>query len=898
MTATFNELSGSDCCGNDCCMKLQTTGCAAGVPYAQFTLVTASGNAVSWLNLNTGDIVTTKPTGFVTGDCADSGINMKTCYLIGTDTYSVYRVNGVVTYFKNDVLVSGSTNIDAAAAAVAGATYTNIVSCEPAKVDPDTSVCYQKTVAVPGSDTFTVQTGFTAKQALTGTGTLLETVFTQTYTSGNESDGQYTLRDGANNHTGSPGSWAIAFNFGIGSPVAPYKIYSQKLLGTPGATYSAGYWAKDRAGNIANFQAKVFDGATQLATGTSGTMTSTYTNYRTGTFTMPAAGEVMIEIWTLAGGNASGNDPLLDDIGLWTTTAEIPGTSTTTTYQKITSDGGVDTYYDATGAVVTGAALTALLAAIAADEYAVVPCATCGCTAEDLLPTGGTDGQVLTIQPDGSFAWETPAAETITTFTPIITTGTKIGTYTNEAGTVVDVYAPTPTALIDDDQVLTGDTTTNTTVTLTPTSIPDPLNPGATQVNYTIKAEVKIDGTTITQDPTTKVLSAANQKFDVLTTAQPTPTATGNTTNLNSIFTDTAGNKWAVDSNGDAVMLSAAVFKELNRFYCDPNGSDTTGTGANENPYATAQAAVNALGQADTAVLNEGTYGAVTMATPNTTISGASNGYSGLVQIASLTATATGTSVRAEGLTVTGNVSHSGTAPLYLNNVTVNGNYESSSTAYTEIKDSRIQDGTISKTAAGTLFIRDSQIGNATFSTAGSVIAMRNVTIDATDCVTIGAGVVYSLQDVNGCVNIDPAAVNAEQAAIAGGLTATQAEAAVTANFMHIRMHNADLEASPTQVVTRDPVTGELEYSTLASIVAAAPLHHFEVQTSTASQTSFTLAKTPVFGATGKVRVSRNGVDITRAFTWVGGVGTYDPASNYGCILDASDTLQFEYEAV
>jgi hypothetical protein len=108
-----------------------------------------------------------------------------------------------------------------------------------------------------------------------------------------------------------------------------------------------------------------------------------------------------------------------------------------------------------------------------------------------------------------------------------VTTGTKIGTYTNELGAVVDVYAPNPTAVINDDQVLTGDNTTNTTVTLTPTTIVDPENPDVSQVNYVIKAEVKIDGTTIVQDPVTKVLSAVPQDilWDDVTTA---PAATGN----------------------------------------------------------------------------------------------------------------------------------------------------------------------------------------------------------------------------------------------------------------------------------------------------------------------------------------------------------------------------------
>jgi hypothetical protein len=240
---------------------------------------------------------------------------------------------------------------------------------------------------------------------------------------------------------------------------------------------------------MANFRMDVLDGASVIATGTSGAMNSTYTNRRTSTFVMPAAGFVMVEIYNLVNGNASGNDPLLDGIGLGQTTAEIPGTTTTTTYRKITSEGGVDTYYDENGAEVTGAALTALLAAIAAGEYEVVPCgAGCGCTAEDLISTDAGNSLI--------------------------------------EGTDGKLYVAA-TALFDDDQVLTGDNTTNTTVTLTPTTIVDPENPDVSQVNYVIKAEVKIDGTTIVQDPVTKVLSAVPQDilWDDVTTA---PAATGN----------------------------------------------------------------------------------------------------------------------------------------------------------------------------------------------------------------------------------------------------------------------------------------------------------------------------------------------------------------------------------
>jgi hypothetical protein len=462
------------------------------------------------------------------------------------------------------------------------------------------------------------------------------------------------------------------------------------------------------------------------------------------------------------------------------------------------------------------------------------------------------------------------------------------------------------TALFDDDQVLTGDNTTNTTVTLTPTTVTDPDNPAVNQTNYTIKAEVKIDGTTIVQDPVTKVLRA----------------------------------------------VAPAPFKEANRWYVDPNGNDTN-TGANEAPKLTAQAAVDALTANDTAVLNEGTYAAVTMSVQNTALAGASSTYGSLTQIAAVTvATASGTSNKISDLTVTGNLARTGNAPLYVNNTTVGGNVTLAGTAYTEIRDSSIQDGSITVSGASTLLIEDSKIGTSTFNTAGSAIALRNVTIDAGDTVTFGPGVVYSLSGTTGTIVKDPAAINVEDALVAAGLSAALAEGAVTTHFHHIRMHNADLETSPTQVVTRDPVTGELEYSPLSAIApnettgygtaaptvagtvigstfyvtplgtaadaanataayrwdgtqwvkypvgggggstTTAPIHERDVKIATAGMTSHTLPDTPV----GKVIVTRNGVDISDSWTWVDGVGTYSSAANFGCVLDAGDKLEFHYE--
>jgi hypothetical protein len=46
--------------------------------------------------------------------------------------------------------------------------------------------------------------------------------------------------------------------------------------------------------------------------------------------------------------------------------------------------------------------------------------------------------------------------------------------------------------------------------------------------------------------------------LNVITTVQPTPTPTGNLTNLNSTFKDATGDTWIVDSNGDAIKAGAS----------------------------------------------------------------------------------------------------------------------------------------------------------------------------------------------------------------------------------------------------------------------------------------------------------------------------------------------------
>jgi hypothetical protein len=73
--------------------------------------------------------------------------------------------------------------------------------------------------------------------------------------------------------------------------------------------------------------------------------------------------------------------------------------------------------------------------------------------------------------------------------------------------------------------------------------------------------------------------------------------------------------------------------------------------------------------------------------------------------------------------------------------------------------------------------------------------------------------------------------------------------------------------------------------------------HEYDTISATAGLTSHTLPSVPELGSTGKVAVYRNGRYIGGAWTWNGAVGTYDPAKNYGCTIDAGDKLEFDWEA-
>lgn len=623
-----------------------------------------------------------------------------------------------------------------------------------------------------------------------------------------------------------------------------------------------------------------------------------------------------------------------------------------------------------------------------------------------------------------SFNLPAAVAETVTTLTNALTSGNKIGTYTNESAVVVDIYE-TVTALAN--VIATGhkigdytnESGVNVVLNETITSVSD-LSIVGNVITLKYKDETGTENTknvTVPADVVTTITNALTTGHKIGTYTNESGVAVDINETVTSIgtitydavtgvltipYTDEAG----ALNNKTVTLPVANAFKNLNEFHVDPNGNDTTGTGAQEKPYLTITKALTQAAQGDQVVVHAGVYAEnITLSTQNVALVGAQSEYGALSQInGSVTVTASGTSVKIADIGVN-SIVHSGSAPLYLENATVYTTFNSSSSAYVEISNSSIQDGDITK-SAGIILIEESKIDNVNITGANTVATIRNSYQDVNSTITYGAGTIYNIQNVQGGeVVINASAIPLETVALAQGVTAEMAKEAETADFMKLGMLRPDTEAAPTKYVTWDEVTGRLEVSpapttggasanwmsattdptltgntgtlprfqwnttndskwyvdsngvalliegaatgcgtvyfdstdpSTATIFDSAnppttnndalknldcavyigtdgsvwtsdgttyktktysfPLHQRDVITATAGQTSFTLTKTPI-GGTEKVHVTRNGVDISRAFTWVGNVGTYTPANNYGCTIDANDILQFHYES-
>lgn len=88
----------------------------------------------------------------------------------------------------------------------------------------------------------------------------------------------------------------------------------------------------------------------------------------------------------------------------------------------------------------------------------------------------------------------------------------------DKSGNAIKAGSAAP--VVNDDQELTADNAGSVTVTVTPSTVVD--SAGGSKINYTVKGSVKVDGTTITEDPTTHVLSAKAETITSVTGVQAT----------------------------------------------------------------------------------------------------------------------------------------------------------------------------------------------------------------------------------------------------------------------------------------------------------------------------------------------------------------------------------------
>jgi hypothetical protein len=417
------------------------------------------------------------------------------------------------------------------------------------------------------------------------------------------------------------------------------------------------------------------------------------------------------------------------------------------------------------------------------------------------------------------------------------------------------------------------------------------------------------------------------ESLNVILTTQPTPTATGNTTNKNSIFKDANGDTWIVDDNGDAIKVGGAAVVDITyskMLFVDPiNGNDTTGTGSDNKMFKTiAKALTVANGSGYRIVLGAGTYNEnVTVSLPNidiVTVAGSDRGNTSINGTVTFTHTSSSSGI--QGIAIT-NLVHSGAGALYVTDCQINTLLNKTSTGYIEITDTQLQGTSASTLSAGTGLIKDCLIKNMTISGASSGYTLKSNVIDADGTVTFTGGAFYNIQDNSGNI-VTTAGTNMELGLIASGLSSALAKQFVTDFSNKLGMLNPDSNATPTKFVTYNETTKRLEISDKPSGLPSGgtdgqvltvqpdgsyawenlpttpiPLHQRDVLITTANQTAFTLSKTPI-GDTEKVIVTRNGIDISDAFTWVGTTGTYNPALNYGCIIDENDKLIFHYESL
>ena len=241
-------------------------------------------------------------------------------------------------------------------------------------------------------------------------------------------------------------------------------------------------------------------------------------------------------------------------------------------------------------------------------------------------------------------------------------------------------------------------------------------------------------------------IAVGDQNMNVLPTAQPTPTASGNTTNLMSVFKDVLGDTWIVDRQGDAIKAGTSPFKHQKEWHVDPNGLDTN-SGAEDAPFKTLAYAATKIGSTgEKLVIHPGTYTEnVTFPQLNIDVVGESGTTAGLCYIKG-TVTFTGGVSSSRFANITADtIVHSGAASLYLNEAQTKTSLNKTGSGYLEVLDSDILSANI--TGAGQVVFQGGKQTLPIVNNANAVVTFRN-SIN-TYALNVLAGTVATIGGIN-----------------------------------------------------------------------------------------------------------------------------------------------------
>jgi hypothetical protein len=292
--------------------------------------------------------------------------------------------------------------------------------------------------------------------------------------------------------------------------------------------------------------------------------------------------------------------------------------------------------------------------------------------------------------------------------------------------------------------------------------------------------------------------------------------------------------------------------KKWKTIYIDPNGfdSDSDWGRRSTKPYKTFGQAAKVIAQGTVVQINNGIYAETLLATNanfhrNTSWSAVNTSGSGsLTQINAITSTVTG--IKFSGLRVNNassfNNTETTTTGNHYNQMLFAGTTTFNGTGFHEWHNSKLSatstwsgtggkyfyEGqleatlTLTGSAGMATFIANSSTVSVTASGAGSFVVMKDCTAGTNSVITIGAGVVYSLQNCSGyTLNINASAVPIETYYTSVGTPASTAEALASDYFDLIktaRLKTKTLAArNKAKVMMQDSDTLVLKQMTLTT---------------------------------------------------------------------------------